>query len=347
LNGDRTASRRDIVAIGGSAGAVEATRQLLRQLPADLPAAVVLTIHRGAERPSFLPEILEADGPLRAVQAEEGMELRHGRVHVAPPDRHLLIGPGHLHVRRGPKENRTRPAIDPMFRSAAVTLSTQVIGIIFSGALDDGTAGLLTIRRCGGIGVAQEPKEARHPGMPWSAIRAGAVDHVCPIRLMAPLLARLVTEPAPPPPVPPERLRMEALIAAQELRMKPDHDPVGTLSPLTCPDCHGALREINDEGFLRFRCHTGHAFSAESLRSAQTDAWERALYDAQRVQEEQLALLRRMALDAIDQGRAEHARNYEARARGYEEGVEIIRGLLVGNGQHGAAPLDPVPDQPA
>ena len=118
--------------------------------------------------------------------------------------------------------------------------------------------------------------------------------------------------------------------------MEPDHDHLGTLSPLTCPHCHGALRAIDDEGFLRFRCHTGHAFSAESLRSAQAEAWERALYDALRAQEEQLALLRRMALDAMTRGRDQSARSYEARAAGYQEGVAIIRGLLRGNGSERA-----------
>ncbi len=224
-----------------------------------------------------------------------------------------------------------------MFRSAAVTFTTRVVGVVLSGALDDGTAGLLAIRRCGGIGVAQDPLEAIHGGMPRSAIRAGGVDHVRPLRLIAPLLTQLVAEAAPPPPEPPERLRMESLIAAQELRMEPDHDRLGSLSPLTCPDCHGALREIDDDGFLRFRCHTGHAYSAETLRSAQGEAWERALYDALRAQEEQLALLRRMALDAVARGVGAHARSYETRARGYEEGVAIIRGLLRGNGQDDAA----------
>ncbi len=336
MNQDPSAPTRDIVVLGGSAGSVEATRRLLRLLPAEFPAAVLVTIHRGAERPNHLPEILDTAGPLPAVQAEEGMPIARGRVHVAPSDRHLLVGNGHLHVRRGPRENRTRPAIDPMFRSAAVTYTTRVVGVVLSGSLDDGTAGLLAIRRCGGLGMAQDPQEAIHPGMPRSAVQAGAVDYVRPLRLLAALLTRLVAEPAPSPPEPPEQLRMEALIAAQELRMEPDHDHLGTLSPLTCPDCHGALRAIDDEGFLRFRCHTGHAFSAESLRSAQAEAWERALYDALRAQEEQLALLRRMALDAMTRGRDQHARSYEARAAGYEEGVAIIRGLLRGNGSERA-----------
>jgi two-component system, chemotaxis family, protein-glutamate methylesterase/glutaminase len=337
---DEQPCRRDIVVVGGSAGAVEASKRLVASLPADLPAAVFVAIHRGAERPTYLPEILDAAGPLPALQAEEGMAVAPGRIYVAPPDCHLLVGRGHAHVRRGPKENRTRPAIDPLFRSAAVTCTTRVVGVILSGSLDDGTAGLLAIRRCGGLGVAQDPREAEHDGMPRSAVAHGAVDHVRSLREIAPLLARLAAEPCPPPVEPPDELRMEALIAAQELLMDPDQQRIlGKVSPLTCPECHGALYEIREGGFLRFRCHTGHAFSAGALRSAQEEAWERALYQALSSQEEQLGLLRRMAEDARERGLARNADSLEARAVGYEEGVEIIRSLLRANG-NGVPPLE-------
>ncbi|MGD9508118.1 MAG: chemotaxis protein CheB [Geminicoccaceae bacterium] len=322
----------DTIVIGGSAGAVEAMRALARLLPEDLPAAVFVAIHRGHEQPTYLPDILDAAGPLPAVRAEEGMKIVASRSYVAPPDRHLLVGVGHLHVRRGPRENRCRPAIDPLFRSAAVAVTSRVIGVLLSGTLDDGTAGLLAIKRCGGTSVVQDPRHSSYGGMAESAIRAGAVDHVCLLAQIPALLSRLVTLPASPAPEPPDDLRMEALIAAQELRMHPNDNRLGTLSPLTCPDCHGTLHEIDDEGFLRFRCHTGHAFSAESLRDAQAEAWERALYDALRAQEEQLALLRRMTEDAYFRGHADSARSFEARARSYEEGVQIIRGLLRPNG---------------
>lgn len=323
----------DTVVIGGSAGAVEAMQRLAARLPEDLPAAVFVAIHRSIEQPAYLPEILAAAGPLPAVRAEEGMTVERSRIYVAPPDRHLLVGMGHMHVRRGPRENRTRPAIDPLFRSAAVAATSRVIGVLLAGTLDDGTAGMLAIKRCGGTGVVWDPRLSPYGDMAESAIRAGAVDHICPLEEIPALLSRMVALPAAPAEEPPDSLRMEALIAAQELRMEPDRNLLGMLSPLTCPECHGALREIDDEGFLRFRCHTGHAFSAESLRAAQSEAWERALYDALRAQEEQLALLRRMTLDAVGRGHVASARSYEARARSYEEGVQIIRGLLQPAGQ--------------
>jgi two-component system, chemotaxis family, protein-glutamate methylesterase/glutaminase len=329
---DREACTHDILVVGGSAGAVEATRSLAARLPADLPAAVFVAIHRSSEGPAYLADLLGAAGPLPALPASEGMPVQRGHIYVAPPDHHLLVGRDHVHVRRGPKENRTRPAIDPLFRSAAVNATTRVIGLLLSGSLDDGTAGLLAIRRCGGVAVVQDPKDARFGEMPASAIANGAVDHVGRLAELPDLLARLTRYPCPGPVDPPEELRMEALIAAQELRMRPDNHRLGKVSSLTCPECHGALTEIDDQGFLRFRCHTGHAYSAESLRSSQADAWERALYDALRAQEEQLLLLRKMALDARSRGQQGHAQGYETRAQSYEEGVQIIRSLLVDNG---------------
>lgn len=305
-------------------------KRLAARLPADLPAAVFLTIHRGDNKPGYLADILNAAGPLSAETAAEGTRFERGRIYVAPPDRHLLVGRSHMHARRGPRENRVRPAIDPLFRSAAVNCSTRAIGVLLTGMLDDGTAGLLAIRRCGGVAVVQDPSTAAYPSMPLSAIRHAAADHVRPLEAIPALLAELARQPSPPLVEAPERLRIEALIAAQELHMDPEQNRLGTLAPLTCPECHGAMYEIREDGFLRYRCHTGHSFTAESLREAQTDTWEQALYEALRVQEEQLVLVRRMVSDAQERGELRHAQDFERRARSYEEGAEIIRRMLAG-----------------
>src|SRR4051795_8584407 len=169
---------RDVIVIGGAAGGVEAVTRLARGLPADLPAAVLVAIHRGPDGAGLLAEILDAAGPLPAAMAEEGQPLERGRIYVAPPDRHLLVGHDHVHVRRGPRENRTRPAIDPLFRSAAANCTSRVIGVVLSGMQNDGSSGLLAIKRCGGLAVVQDPKDARFGEMPASAIAHGAVDHV-------------------------------------------------------------------------------------------------------------------------------------------------------------------------
>ena len=237
------AGNRDVIVVGGSAGGVEAMRELAGGLPADLPAAVLVAIHRGPDQPSLLAQVLDAAGPLPAVAAEDGQRLERGRIHVAPADRHLLVERDHLHVRRGPRENHSRPAIDPLFRSAAATCSTRVIGVLLSGMLNDGTSGLLAIKHCGGLAVVQDPKDAAYPEMPRNALAYVAVDHVLPLAGIAPLLAaRAATPPPPPPAKVPEEIRIEALIAAEELFVMPDQHRLGTLSPLTCPECDGSLQ---------------------------------------------------------------------------------------------------------
>jgi two-component system, chemotaxis family, protein-glutamate methylesterase/glutaminase len=334
---------RDVIVVGASAGGVEALRRLAAALPRDLPAAVFVVVHGGTAQRRYLAELLAAAGPLPAVTAEEGMPFAHGRFHVAAPGCHLLVGQDHVHVRRGPKENRTRPAIDPLFRSAAVHCSTRVIGVVLTGMLDDGTAGLKAIRRCGGLAVVQDPADADWPDMPRSALAHAGADHVLPLAEIGGLLARLARETRPPPVEAPDSVRAEALIAAQELTMHPDQKRLGELSPLTCPDCHGTLDEIDDNGFLRFRCHTGHAFTAEALRAAQSEAWERALYSVLRTQEEQSLLTHKLASDAKERGALRSYEFYELRAQEYEEGAEIVRRLLA-RGQE--AEPDPAAAEP-
>lgn len=319
---------RDVIVIGGSAGGVEAMRALAHGLPADLPAAVLVTIHRGPDHPGLLAQVLDAAGPLPAVMAEEGQRLERRRIHVAPPDRHLLVEREHLHVRRGPRENRMRPAVDPLFRSAAATCSTRVIGVVLSGMQNDGTSGLLAIKRCGGLAVVQDPKEAAYPDMPRNALAHVAVDHVLPLAGIAPLLVELAATARPPPVKEvPEEIRIEALIAAEELFVMPDQHRLGTLSPLTCPECDGSMQEIREDGLVRYRCHTGHAFTLETLRLAAGEAWERTLYGAMRAQQQQAMVARRIAEEARRQGNERSAAEFAHRARDYEEGAAVIRRL--------------------
>jgi two-component system chemotaxis response regulator CheB len=318
---------RDVIVVGGSAGSVEAMRALVAGLPADLPAAVLVAIHRSPDYPSLLAQVLDAAGPLPAVPAEEGQRLEHGRIHVAPADRHLLVERDHLHVRRGPRENRSRPAIDPLFRSAAASCSTRTIGVLLSGTLNDGTSGLLAIKRCGGLAVVQDPKDATFPDMPRNALAYVAVDHVLPLAGIAPLLAELAATPHPPPVEAPEEIRIEALIAAEELFVMPDQHRLGTLSPLTCPECDGSMQEIREDGLMRYRCHTGHAFTLEALRVAAGEAWERTLYGAMRAQQQQAMVAHRLAEDARRLGDERSAAEFERRAQDYEEGAVVIQRL--------------------
>ncbi|MFO1039466.1 MAG: chemotaxis protein CheB [Geminicoccaceae bacterium] len=321
---------RDVIVIGASAGGLGALRKLLGGLPGNLPAAVFVVVHRGEEEPSLLAELLDAVGPLPAETAEEGQIFRHGRIYVSPADRHLLVGRDHIHVRRGPRENRSRPAIDPLFRSAAASCSTRVIGIVLSGMLDDGASGLLAIRRCGGLAIVQAPEDAEFPEMPSNALRRGNVDQILPVREMPALLVELVRQPRPPAMDPPDDVRLEAMIPAMDVG--DSAGKLGRLSPLTCPDCHGVIYEIEENGALRYRCHTGHAFGTDSLRAAQDEVLERALYDAMRTQVEQALLAQRIAQENRHTGNARGAEWMERRAASYREGAETLRRLIAANG---------------
>jgi len=332
---------RDVIVIGGSAGGVEAVTRLARGLPADLPAAVLVAIHRGPDGAGLLAEILDAAGPLPAAMAEEGQPLERGRIYVAPPDRHLLVGHDHVHVRRGPRENRARPAIDPLFRSAAANCSSRVIGVVLSGMQNDGSSGLLAIKRCGGLAVVQDPRDAAFPDMPRNALAYAEVDQMLPLAGIVPLLARLAVSPRPPPPAEvPEEIRIEALIAAQELTVMPDQHRFGPLASLACPECHGTMQEIREDGLVRYRCHTGHAFTLEALRLAQGEAWERTLYAAMRAQQEQAMLCRLLAEEAHGRGQARGEADFGRRAQDYEEGAELIRQLLARGGGQGEGSIE-------
>jgi two-component system chemotaxis response regulator CheB len=323
---------RDVIVIGG----VDALRLLLERLPADLPASVFIVLHTADEGPSLLADVLGRTSSLPVLIAEEAQSFAPGLVYLAPPDRHLLVGADHVHTRRGPRENGTRPAIDPLFRSAAANCSTRVIGVILTGLLDDGTAGLQAIKRCGGLAVVQDPSEAAYAQMPRSAIRDVAVDHVLSLEEIAAALPRLAGDGRPPAPEVPRDIWIEAVISAQEFGNMHYTDEENALSPITCPECHGSLREIRDRDLVRFRCHTGHGFTLEALGVAQGQEWERALYGALRAQQERAEVVARLADQATLRGAAKSAEQLRRRARDYEEGADLLQRLIsYGNGGSG------------
>jgi two-component system chemotaxis response regulator CheB len=320
----------DIVVIGASAGGVEALRELTRGLPPDLPAAVFIVLHVPPSGASLLPKILNNSGPLGARHAINGEAIEHGRIYVAPPDYHLLIERERVRLVRGPRENRARPAADPLFRSAAYAYGTRVVGVVLTGALDDGTAGLAAIKRRGGVTVAQDPEEALYPSMPRSAMQNVALDHCLPVASIAPLIERLASVPAKDDAVypVPEILKIETNISRLEESEMKDVEKIGELSAFTCPDCKGALWEVRDGDLLRFRCHVGHAFSAESLVAGQSQELENALWAALRSLEENAALSRRMAARASERNRTVSVMQFEENARQVEQHASVIRQML-------------------
>lgn len=321
-------SSRDIIVIGASSGGLQALRELVGGLPADLPAALFVAVHTSTTR-SHLADILAQDSRLSVEPARNGAPIHLGRVYVAPGDHHLLVEPGRMRVVRGPKQNGFRPAIDPLFRTAARSYGPRVIGVVLSGALDDGTLGLDCIKRAGGKAIAQDPGDALVDSMPLSAIRNVAVDHVSRAADMGLLLSRLVREPLPNG----GRPMAQSPTEKDQAEMQPDALQTGKLigspSPYTCPECGGTLWESEAGRLSTFNCHTGHGFTAESLVAAQNEALEDALWSALRALEEHAALQRRMAEHARQGGLDALRERYEARVQAAEERAALIRQVLL------------------
>lgn len=319
----------DIVVVGASAGGVEALVQLAGSLPADLPAAVFVVLHVPSTGTSALPDILSRQGRLPATHAKDGEPIENGRIYVAPPDHHLLLRTGHVHLARGPRENGHRPAVDPLFRSAAREYATRVIGVVLSGALDDGTAGLVAIKARRGLAVVQEPTDALYPGMPGSVLAHVEVDHVLPAASIGALLARLTKEPAGEPPGPaPADMKVEVDVEGFSLEAMEGEHP-GKPSGFSCPDCNGVLWEIQDGQLERFRCRVGHAWSPESLLTHQSEGLEAALWIALRSLEERAALARRLAEPARRRGHLITATRFEEQAAEAQQAARLISNLLV------------------
>ncbi len=316
----------DLIVIGGSAGSLEPLQSLLADLPADLPAAILIVIHLGAI--SHLAYILNKDCKLDVRQAESGQALMPGRVYVAVPDHHLLVHDGHVLVRRGPRENLSRPAIDPLFRSAAASFGGRVIGVVLSGALNDGTAGLSAIKECGGLAVVQSPEDATVPGMPLSALRLVDVDRCVDAVDMAATLSELVHKPAGLTPEIPFNVRLEAAIAAEEATGMSAEDKLGRPSHFTCPECHGTLWELDDERMLRYRCHVGHAFTGDAMLAAQAGEAEQLLWSLLRSHRERAALARSLAKKEREQNRHSLADDLMARAESYQEDADLVEQLI-------------------
>jgi two-component system chemotaxis response regulator CheB len=287
----------DIITVGASAGGVEALGTLVEGLPADLPASVFVTLHVPSHGFSALPQILSRRGPLPAQHARDGEVIVPGRIYVAPPDHHMLIHPGAIRLSKGPRENGVRPAVDPLFRTAARWYGLRVVGVVLSGMLDDGTAGLLAIKERGGLAVVQHPDDAMFPGMPRAALDVVAIDHVLPASGIPALLDRLARDPvaAPADELMPEHMELEAAIAEFDLEAIQALDRPGTPSAFACRDCAGVLWEIHEGDLVRYRCRVGHAWSPTSLMAEQSKSLETALWIAFRALEERAALALRAA----------------------------------------------------
>lgn len=292
---------KDIIVVGASAGGIEALRVLTAALPADLSASLFIVVHTSPEAPGMLADIFNRSGKLPVTYATDRERIEKGRIYVAPPDRHLLIEPNRMRITRGPKENRFRPAVDPLFRSAAQTYGPRVAGVILTGYMDDGTAGLWTVKQLGGTAIVQDPDDALVPFMPQSAVTHVNVDYCLPLDEIGPLLVRL-TEAAEEKGVVqvPKEVEIEVNIAKEQKPIDAGVLRLGEPSNYACPECHGVLLQMKEGTLFRFRCHTGHAYSVESLLADITEKMDDALWNSIRAFEEGELFMRHMA-EHVDQ----------------------------------------------
>jgi two-component system chemotaxis response regulator CheB len=315
-----------VVVVGASAGGVHALIQISETLPAAFPAPVCIVQHIGGN-PSLLPDLLRFRGNNPALHPEDGQALAAGTLYLAPPDRHLLVEGDKVRLTHGPRENHARPAIDPLFRSAALAFGARVIGVVLTGQMDDGSAGLKAIKECGGLAIVQDPASAAEPEMPKSALASVDVDHCVALEEIGPLLTRVVGRPAPAaPPEPPGALVREVAINRGNATMEM-LEGVATPSPLTCPECGGGLWEMNETRPPRYRCHTGHAYGALSLGQSQKESTEQSLWATIRGLREREMLLRRMAGIAEGTGDLAQARAGHAQAERLEGQIRVLQAV--------------------
>lgn len=321
---------RDIVVIGASAGGVEAVASLIEALPRDLAAAVFVVVHFPPHTTSVLPRIITRRGGMTAMHPQDGTPIELGCVYVAPPDRHLLVENGHVRLVRGPRENGARPAVDPLFRSAARAYGARVIGVVLTGNLDDGTAGLMAVKSRGGLAMVQDPEDALYAGMPSSALRHVQADHVAPLSEIPGILVRHVGEPVEQKGAGPVAQQQNHEVDISEMDREALEGPRdGIPSGYACPECHGGLWEVDEGGLLRFRCRVGHAFSIENLLAAQGSAMDAALWAAYRALEERAALTARMGARMEERGQTSLAERYREQTAETLQRAELIRRVLL------------------
>lgn len=317
--------QRDIVVVGASAGGVEALEQFVAGFPPEVGAAIFVVLHVMPGGTSVLAQILQRRTELKCMAARNDDPIERGRIYVAPPDHHMLVHEGGVVLTHGPRENGHRPAVDPLFRSAARAFGRRVIGVVLSGALDDGTAGLRMIADTGGCALVQDPAEAVYSSMPRSALHYVPSARALPVSDIAARICEMIDRPVTTPdPEPPAQIPAEEKIAPE---LDPAGTPHGRLTDLTCPECGGTLWETQENGVDRFRCHVGHAYSVGSLDISQSDALEAALWGALRSLQERARLFHRLSRRSGANSR------YDRKAEEALRHAEELRALIEGVGR--------------
>jgi two-component system chemotaxis response regulator CheB len=325
-------NKRDIIVIGASAGGVNALMEFVKSLPENFEASIFIVLHVHPATPSNLPQILNRFGHIMAGHAEDGEKIKTRRIYVAPPDHHLLIENERVLVRKGPKENRFRPSVDVLFRSAAYNYGPRVIGIVLSGMLNDGTSGMWSVKHMGGLCIIQDPNEALYDSMPENVLKEVDVDYTLSVSQMGMLLQELIHENAPKmheiTPEQMELMKMEVVIASNDNAFEMGILNKGELTPFTCPECHGTLISLKEGTTVRFRCHTGHAFTTSTLLSGVTESIEEQLWGAMRTLEEATILLENMSQTFHEAGNENAAKEFSKKAKESRKKSRILHGLV-------------------
>ncbi len=324
-----------VIVIGASTGGFEAFKMIIRNLPPDFNIPIFIVWHMSPDIHGVLPEVLNRENTIYAANAYDHEPIASNRIYVAPPDHHLLIEYGSVRITHGPKENRFRPAVDPLFRSAAYVYGNRVIGVILSGGLDDGTAGLWAVKHFGGIAIVQDPLEAEVASMPENALREVNIDYCVGISEMADLLVRLSKEPLIENAgvMKDEQTKKEIEIAAEECAMKNGHLHFGELTPFACPECYGVLSRLRNDNIVRYRCHTGHAYSVDTLLASVTEKVEDSLYNAIRGMDESVMMLNYIGDHFAESNQPGFAASYFNKAKEIDERSQLVRKAAHSNEQ--------------
>lgn len=322
-------AKRDIIVVGASAGGVEALLNFVKSLPPDFNVSIFVVLHLSPFSRTNLPAILSKAGRLPAIEATDGEQIQKGTIYVASPDHHLILEKGNrIAVRKGPKENRFRPSVDALFRSAALVYGPRVVGIVLSGLLDDGTSGMWTIKQNGGLAMVQDPAEAIFPSMPQNVMQYMQVDHVLSAAGIGGLLRKLSAEKAPKRPDRTkgemELLKLEVIIATRHNAFELGILDMGKLTTFACPECKGALVSIGEGEMIRFRCHTGHGYTSSTLLASITVQVEEKLWEAMQGLEATNMLLRQIAAHYQESGNPGSAALFRQKAEELANRSKVI-----------------------
>jgi len=327
----------DIVIIGSSAGGVYALRKLVKSFSPGIRAAIFVVQHVAADTSSFLPHILSREGKLSAVHPADGEPVKPGNIYVAPPDHHMIISAGKILVQKGPKENLFRPSIDALMRSAAHEYGPRVIGVVLTGMLDDGTSGLWSIKRLGGVSIIQTPEDAMFPDMPLNVLQYVDVDYNVPLDDLGSLINRLIDEPVVINKSLSEemldRMELKAKIADRENAFKNEVMEIGKTTSLTCPECGGAMLSFEEGSVVRYRCHTGHAYTSDFLIKELTELIEAKLWQCLRSMEEVIMLLDQSVSQSEKAGREADASEFSKKSKKLRDRASELLDFIYHKGQ--------------